>query len=210
MSDIDQLLAQIPMDQLGSMLGVAPEQAASAVREALPTLLAGMQANAQDPRGAASLADALGQHDAGLLDGGIDFDQVDTDDGSKIVSHVFGDNEDQVVSQLGGLGGLGGLLGGGMMSKLLPMLAPLVMAWLAKSFSGQKNSAKDSGEEDSSGDSSGGTSSGGGGLGDILGGLLGGGSAKNSDNSGSAGSSGGGLGGLGDIFGGLLGGGSKK
>ena len=58
-----------------------------------------------------------------MLDGGIDLDQVDSDDGSKIVRNIFGANEDAVVTQLGGLGGLlgggglgdvlGGLLGGG-------------------------------------------------------------------------------------------------
>ena len=60
--------------------------------------------------------------------GGVDLDQVDTGDGEKIVRNVFGSNEEAVVNQLGGIGGLDA----GMIAKLLPMLAPLVMSFLAK------------------------------------------------------------------------------
>lgn len=151
---IDDLLAQIPMDQLARQLGVAPHEAEELARQALPALVGGMEANARDPRGQTSLAEAIGQHDDDLLDGGVDLDQVDTADGQKIVRHVFGDNRDEVISRLGGGGKES------MMSSLLPLLAPLVMSFLAKKAGG----------------SSGGGSTGGGGIGDLLGGLLGGGS----------------------------------
>ena len=177
MSDLNELMAQIPLDQLARQLGVDEAEAEQLARRALPALIGGMEANAQDPRGAASLAKALAKHDDGLLDGGVDLEQVDADDGDKIVSHVFGDNKNQVISQLGGLGG-----GDGMMSKVLPLLAPLVLSWLAKSFTqgGQK-----------SGSDAGGL----GGLGDLLGGLLGGKGGGSSD--------------IGDLLGGLLGGGRR-
>ena len=127
----------------------------------------------------------------------VDVDTVDTDDGRRIVNHVFGDNEEQVVNQLGGLGG-----GGELFKKLLPMLAPLVMGFLAKQFTNRggadSNAAAqqhdDPGSGGGLGDLFGG--GGGGGLGDLLGGLLGGGG-------------GGGGGGLGDVLGGLLGGGRR-
>lgn len=229
MSDggIDELLSQIPIGQLAGQLGVSDAEAEEAVRTALPALLGGMQANAQDPAGEASLAQALSQHAGALPDGGIDLDQVDTDDGAKIVKNVFGDNEEAVVNQLGGVGGLGG----GLIGKLLPMLAPLLLAFLGKkvigglgggggeaadatsaglapsggssSSSGMGPGAGSTVGSDASGDGGGGLGDilggGGGGLGDILGGLLGGG----------GGSSGGGLGGLGDVLGGLLGGGKR-
>ncbi len=203
MSSIDDLMGQIPIGQLASQLGVSEAEAEQAVRAALPALVGGMQANAQDPAGAASLQRAIGQHDGTLLEGGVDLGQVDTDDGAKIVQNIFGSNEDAVVNQLGGLGGLGG----GMISKLLPMLAPLLMSFLGKSFGGGGSDAPASAP--ASGGSTSGMgpgaapskpaedSGGGGGLGDLLGGLLGGG---------------GGGGGLGDIIGGLgglLGGGKK-
>ena len=179
-SSIDELISQIPIGQLAGQLGVSEAEAEQAVREALPALVGGMQANAQDPAGAASLERALGQHDGTLLEGGVDLAQVDTADGEKIVRNIFGDNEEAVVNQLGGLGGGGA----GTIAKLLPMLAPLLMSFLGKSFGG------------GGGSSSAGASSSGGGLGDLLGGLLGGGE-------------GGGMGGLGDLLGGLLGGGKR-
>ena len=176
MATIDDLLAQIPMDQLARQLGVTPDQAEELARQALPALVGGMEANAQTPGGDTSLAEAIRQHDDGLLDGGVDLDQVDTVDGYKIVSHVFGDNRDQVISRLGGGGKES------MMSRLLPLLAPLVMSFLAKKAGGGAAGGSGAG------------STGGGGIGDLLGGLLGGGS---------------GGGGLDDLLGGLLGGGRK-
>lgn len=183
MSSIDELMSQIPIGQLAGQLGVSEDQARQAVQAALPALLGGMQANAQDPGGAASLQAAIGQHDGSLIEGGVDLAQVDTTDGAKIVKNVFGDNQEAVVNQLGGIGGLDA----GSIAKLLPMLAPLLMSFLGKSFGG-------GGQASGGGGQAGG---GGGGIGDLLGGLLGGGSG------------GGGLGGLGDVLGGLLGGGKK-
>jgi hypothetical protein len=177
-NDINDLLSQIPMDQLARQLGVDEQTAEAATRQALPALLGGMQANAQDPAGAASLNRAVGDHDASLLDGGIDLGQVDVADGDHIVSNVFGGNRDQVVDRLAGGGGADP----GLIGKLLPMLAPLVMAYLAKQLQG-------GGEGQGAADSSGA-----GGLGDLLGGLLGGGGQA---------------GGLGDLLGGLLGGGRR-
>lgn len=172
MAAVDDLLAQIPMSQVAARLGVDEQTAEQATRQVLPALLAGMHANAQDPGGAQSLAQAVDQHHDGLLDGGVDVGQVDTGDGDKIVGHVFGDNRDQVVNQLGSVAGPDG---GALVRKLLPILAPIVMSYLARRLgAGGGGAAGQSG----------------GGLGGVLGSLLG-----------AAGQSGG----LGDLLGGLLG-----
>jgi hypothetical protein len=182
-TDYNDLLSQILMDQLARRLGVDEATAEQAARQALPALLGGMQANAQDPAGAASLSRAVGEHDSHLIDGGVHLDQVDTVDGDKIVSNVFGDNREQVVNRLSESGGAG-TGASDIVGKLLPMLAPLVMAFLAKqaqrSGTGQPAAA-----------------GGAGGLGDLLGGLLGGSGGQA------------GAGGLGDLLGGLLGGGKR-
>lgn len=201
MSEIDDILSQIPLGQIAGRLGVDQGQAEAATRAALPALLGGLQANAQDPAGAASLAGALQQHDGGLL--GSDLDAVDTHDGQKIVGNIFGDQTDQVVSRLGGVGGTGG---SAMMQQLLPMLAPYVLAFLAKRLQGSGGLGDLLGSV--LGGAAGGagtatTPAGGGGLGDILGGILGGGSTASGQQSGGLG------GGLGDLLGGLLGGGKK-
>jgi hypothetical protein len=155
-SAVDDILSQIPISQLAGQLGVDEATAEQATRQALPALLGGMEANAQDPKGAQSLADALGQHSPALVQGGVNLDEVDTNDGEKIVGHVFGEQQGEVVNRLGAVDGAGGQ---GLVGKLLPMLAPIVLSYLASRMGG-------------GGGAKGG---GGGGIGDILGGLLGGG-----------------------------------
>jgi hypothetical protein len=216
MASVDELMSQIPMSDVAAKLGVDEPTARAAVEQALPALLGGLEANAKDPGGAASLEKAVGKHSPALVDGGVNLDEVDTDDGEKIVSHIFGPNKEQVVAKLGAQPapasgtGLGGIVG-----KLLPILAPIVLSYLAKQFLERKQSTettqptepmqpkKPAGQPEGGlggilggllgGDSAG---SSGGGIGDILGGLVGG-------------SSKGGSGGIGDLLGGLLGGGRK-
>ena len=72
LTDIHDLLDQIPVDQIAALLGTDTASARAAVETAVPTLLAGMQNNAQAPDGAASLESALAQHQDGLTDGGVD------------------------------------------------------------------------------------------------------------------------------------------
>lgn len=189
MTDLREILEQIPVDQVAGLLGTDRESARAAIEAAVPTLLAGMQSNAQAPGGAASLESALAQHQDGLAEGGVDAAQVDTADGEKIVSHVFGGQQDQVAHQLAGTANLGGV-GSDLVRKLLPILAPIVMSYLANKILGGRNAQ-------AGGGAGGGAAGGPGGidLGSILGGILGG-------SQGGAGAQGGGLG---DILGGILG-----
>lgn len=198
MTDIHDLLDQIPVDQIAALLGTDPASTRAAVETAVPTLLAGLQNNAQAPDGAASLESALAQHQDGLVDGGVDATQVDTADGEKIVSHVFGGQQDQVANQLAGTANLGGA-GGDLVRRLLPILAPIIMSYLAKKIlGGQQGGGQASPLPGGTGD--GGAGAGGIDLGSILGGILGG----------AAGGGGQGQGGLGDILGGILGGGRPQ
>ena len=192
MNDIDDLLQQIPLDQIADRLGVSTAEAEGLTRRAVPALLAGMEANAQDPGGAQSLARALGQHQGGA---GFDLTSADPSDGASIVGHIFGDNQEQVVSRLGGSDQ------GGLMQKLLPMLAPLILSWLAGKVLGGAGGEAAAVLATSLAMCWGVLRSsqlipdhlGGGGLGDILGDVLGGGAGGGSG------------GGLGDILGGMLG-----
>ncbi|MFZ2528579.1 MAG: DUF937 domain-containing protein [Rhodococcus sp. (in: high G+C Gram-positive bacteria)] len=201
MATLDDLLSQIPVAQIAERLDVDQQTAETAVRAALPTLVGGLDANAQDPAGAASLLSALNNHSSALVDGGVNLAEVDTDDGNKIVSNVFGTNKDQVISTLGGVNGGGG---NDLVAQLLPILAPIVLSFVVKQLTG-------GGQGTATATASAPTQ---GGLGDLLGGLLGG--------SGGAGGAGGALGnvlgsvlggnaggGLGGLLGGLLGGGKR-
>lgn len=182
MSDFKELIANLPIDQIAANLGVSKRKANAAVGAAVPALLKGMQANAADPAGAASLTSAVESKDTSLVDGRISLADVDTEDGNKIVANIFGDNQSDVASKLSGLGGLDA----GGIQKLLGMLGPIVLAWLAKKKISDATS--------------------GGGIGDLLGGLLGGGSGGSSSKKKSSG----GLGGLGGLLGGLFGGGKSS
>lgn len=180
MSDIDALMKQIPIGDIAQQLGVSEDDAESAVRSALPGLLGGMAANAGGQDGAASLEKALGQH-AGKPTPTRAAD-VDVADGERIVGHVLGDKTDRVATGLADANPSANVTGD-LIKKVLPIVAPIVLAFLANKFLGG---------------GSGGTkkADGGGGIGDLLGGLLGGLSG-----SGSAGG-----GDLGSVLGGLFGG----
>ncbi|MGF0314901.1 DUF937 domain-containing protein [Nocardia fluminea] len=195
MTSFDDLLSQVPIAQIADQLGVDQATATTAVQAALPTLLGGLQVNAAQPQGAASLLGALDNH-GGLVEGegAVDLEQVDVGDGEKIVDNVFGDEKNTVISALGAGGGTGG---NELIGKLLPILAPIVLAYLAKQLTGGGAAAPAPQQTQASG----------GGLGDLLGGLLGG----SSNNGGLGGVIGEALsknagGALGSVLGGLLGG----
>lgn len=175
---ISDLLKHIPVSDIAAQFGIDEATATQAVTQALPGLLGGMAVNASNDEGAGKLTAALKKHEGQAP---ATLKAVDTADGEKIVRHVLGDKQDAVALALGGQGA-GGL--GDIIKQLLPVLAPIVMAYLANQLMG--GSKSDSGSE---------SASAGGGIGDLLGGLLGGGSNGKSS------------GGLGDLLGGLLGGG---
>jgi hypothetical protein len=194
MSAVDDILADIPMDQLAAQLGVDEATAEQMTRQAIPALLGGMRANAEDPAGAMSLAGALDQHPSDLIDGGVDLNQVDANDGEKIVGNIFGPNQDQVAQTLGGLGGS---QTGDLIKKLLPILAPIVLAYLSKRFMGQ---SQGSGSQDPLGSILGGGAGGSSNpLNDMLNSMLGGGAASGAPGQPSGGGS------ILDMLGGLLG-----
>ena len=183
MSAVDEILQTLPIDQLANQLGEDPDDVEQAALAALPALLGGLHANAQDPAGEASLAEALDQHaDDPAATGVVNVEQIDQADGARIARHIFGSQEEQVVQQLGGVGSASS----GLVQKLIPILAPLVLAYLAKQMGGK------------------GAAAGGGVLGSILGQVLSG-AAQGSAPRGSQGA--GSI--ISDILGGLLGGGRK-
>lgn len=193
MSAIDDIVASLPMSALAGQVGSDEQNTESAVRQVLPALLGGLQANAQDPAGEASLTEALGQHSPALVDGGVNLADVNPDEGSRIVGNIFGGQSDQVAQNLGGsLGGQTGLV-----QRLLPLLAPIVLSYLTRRVGGQ-GAATGGGLTDVLGGMLGGQQGAGaqGGLGGMLGGLLGGGQSSSA-------------GGIDDVLGGLLGGGRR-
>ena len=200
MAGLDELLNQIPTQEIAAKLGADEGEVNSAVQQLVPLLVGGLQHNAEDPDTAAGIENDAADHAAsGLLDGGVNVNDVDEKEGDQLVAHIFGgNNSDSVASALAGTGGAGG----GLVKQLLPILAPIVLAYIGKQFA-QKNAEPAQAQAQSSG---------GGGLGDILGSILGGASQGSSGGNNPLGSIlgsvlGGGQGNaIGEILGGLLGG----
>lgn len=193
--DFDEILKQVPIDDIAERFGVSHDVARQAVQEGGAVLLGGLAKNAETEEGSTAIEKALNRHEG--FSGASKVDDVDQADGGKIVKHVLGDKEKEVVDTLTKSEKTAGGIDFG---KLLPILAPIIMGILANL---NKGKAGGGGLGDILGGLLGGggqqqsTAQGGGGLGDILGGLLGGGSSSGSAGGGNV---------IGDILGGLLGG----
>lgn len=160
MTAVDDILARVPLADVARELGVSQAQAEALTRQSIPTLLGGMQANASDPGGGTSLEGALADH-AGDDVANPSLEQIDTTDGAKIVSNIFGGNSEAVIQSLGARSDGGTSL----VSKLLPILAPIVLKYLAGKMLGGGSGSGSTGSANPSG---------GGMLGQILGEMLGG------------------------------------
>ena len=160
MPDLDELMKAIPVQDIAEQLGVPATVAEAAVEQVLPGLVGGMAVNAQSDTGAKSLEKALSQHAGKKIGPRTSLREVDSADGEKIVSHVFGAKKDDVASALASTSSASDVTGD-LIKQILPIVAPIVLAWLANQFLGQKSEPAAT-ESASSG-----------GIGDLLGGLLG-------------------------------------
>lgn len=142
------------VSSISQKTGIDASQASNVVSSGLPALMGAMQNNLSSTDGASGLLSALtsGKHDGSILDnlGGF-LNGGDFSDGSKILGHVLGGKQDTMVQGLSSKTGVDSSI----ISKILPMLAPIVMGYLGKQ-------TKSKGVSNSSD------------LGGMLGGLLGG------------------------------------
>jgi hypothetical protein len=204
MAGLDELFNEIPVQEIASKLGVDEGEVNNAIRTLVPALVGGLQHNvAAADIDSSKLEEAVtSQAASGLLDGGVSVDQVDQKQGDLIIAHIFnGNDSNQVASALAG----GGLANSGLLKQLLPILAPIVLAYIGKQLTKGGGAAAPAQPQAQA--------AGGGGLGDILGSILGGGgsgggAANNPLGSilGSVLGGGQGGGGLAEVLGGLLGG----
>jgi hypothetical protein len=158
---IDDLLGQLqgaPASQIARQLGTDPRTAQDAIAAALPMLVGALGRNAQQPGGASNLLGALQRDHAGggamdlgglfgsmlggggnaggmgglgdllgsVLGGGAPASRQM--DAGGILGHIFGGAQPRAEAGLGQATGLGSAQAG----QLLKVLAPIVMAFLAK------------------------------------------------------------------------------
>jgi hypothetical protein len=131
--DLASQLQGEPVQQVARQLGIDPAQASSAIGAALPLLMGALGRNASQPEGAQALFGALQNDHAGgdlgsvlgaVLGGG----QSRQTDGAGILGHIFGGQQERAQAGVAQATGLQG----GQAGQLLKILAPIVMAYLAR------------------------------------------------------------------------------
>lgn len=185
MTDLNEVLQQIPVDDIAKQLGIPEDVANAAVKQVLPGLIGGLAANASTSAGSASLEKALSSHTKtpkSLAD-------VDTNDGEKIVKNVFGANTDKVAAKLADAEPKPNVTMD-IIKQVLPIVAPIVLSFIATQFLTPKAAAAPKTSTKTAAPAA----SGGIDLGGMLGGLL---SDPNAQQM------------VGGLLGGLLGGGKK-
>jgi hypothetical protein len=119
------------VSSISQKTGIDASQATNVVSSGLPALLEAMKNNLSSSEGASGLINALSseKHDGSILDNISGFlNGEDFSDGSKILGHVLGENKDTMVQGLSSKTGVDSSI----ISKILPMLAPIVMGYLGK------------------------------------------------------------------------------
>lgn len=143
----DDLFSQLSgpaLQQIAGQLGAGQAQTAGAVAAALPMILGAMGRNTAQPQGAEALLGALGRdHNSGggiadILGAVLSGQQSRQTDGLGQLGHIFGGQLPRAQAGLGQATGLGG----DKAQLLLKILAPIVMAYLAKRMFGGQQSAQ--------------------------------------------------------------------
>ena len=136
--EIFSQLSRADVQQISSQLGTGQAQTAGAIAAALPMILGAMGRNTAQPQGAEALLGALGRDHAsgggigdilGAVLGGQQGRQTDV---LGQLGHIFGGQLPRAETGLGQATGLGG----DKAQMLLKILAPIVMAYLAKQVFG--------------------------------------------------------------------------
>jgi hypothetical protein len=150
------------IDAMAHQIGASPQQTERAIEAALPLLLEQLARNTAHPQGARTLQQALANDHAqvdlgtlmgavlggrggtggtggggglggalgGVLGGGAARHGGALGDGAAILRHIFGSRQRRVEQSVGQFGGMNGQQSG----RLLQMLAPIVMALLARAM----------------------------------------------------------------------------
>lgn len=131
---------QKAIDELSRSTGADNNKVRQAVDLGIPTLVEAMNRNARTQQGASSLAEALDEHKNNSVDDVGDFlRRANTQDGSKILDHVFGSNNRNVQNNLSRQTGMEQ----NQVSSLMSQLAALVMSMLGKQKASNNVGAND-------------------------------------------------------------------
>jgi hypothetical protein len=133
-SFIEQLMKQLgdnDVRQISQQVGAKEEETAKAIPEMLSLLTEALARNSSKPEGAKALSSALEKdHDGSILDNISSFiNDYQNGPGDGILKHVLGPRRKEIEEKIGQEGSLDM----GSISKLLTMLAPIIMGFLGRS-----------------------------------------------------------------------------
>lgn len=132
--DMQSILSSIlnsgQADKISQKTGLDQNQLSQVIAAGLPMILGGMAKNTSTQQGADSLNNALDQHATSpvLNDPEAATSDAAVQDGGNILSHVFGSNNTAAADKVSQKTGIDSAT----TMKVLAMLAPLVMAYMAR------------------------------------------------------------------------------
>lgn len=130
--DNDDQVFDGDLNELSRKLNIPPDKVQSVIKMALPLILGKMGQNVESEEGARSLAGALERHQGRRYHSP---EEIDEEDGRGILGNIFGGNSTERVSEE--IGRTAGVDKNSSM-KILTMLAPLALAYLARKKQTQK------------------------------------------------------------------------
>lgn len=161
MDDLSGLIELIPVGDIAEKLGIDRSIAEAAVAVAVPAIVGGLAANAKDEGGAKSIEKALGKHKGKAPRRLADVDEAD---GAKIVANVFGEKKADVAAAAAkkAPAKADGVDIGAVVAQVLPIVAPIVLAFVANQFASKQEQPAAKAEPEAPANP----------LGDLLGGLI--------------------------------------
>ncbi len=134
------LLSSDSIDGLSNLTGASGSDISSVLTQALPTLLNGANDQAKDKNTAEGFVSALSQHaKVDTSDLSKFLGNVDMEDGSKIIGHLLGSNQDSTIEKIAKKAGVSKK----DTSSIISAIAPLLMSLLGQQADADDN--KDSG-----------------------------------------------------------------
>ncbi len=126
-SMLGAVLSEDSVASLGKAAGVSSEEVQQVLQAALPSLLNGAVAQAEDGSTVDGFANALSQHGAGdTSDLAAFLKNVDLQDGSKIVGHLLGASSDAAIQDISERAGVSAAGTGSVMAAAAPLLMSLL------------------------------------------------------------------------------------
>lgn len=128
--DLTQLLQQKgSINEIANQFGLDARQVEDVINNSLPKISEAINQNTASQEGLKSFWNALNDHQNDDVEGMIsDVNNVDTNDGDKILAHIFGEKKDAYVDEISQKQGISASNVGGIMK----ILAPILMGMLGK------------------------------------------------------------------------------